>query len=186
MLGTSTPADAPLYVTVKPVEAAPVTVAVPANPAIALIAVVRLAFVYGSAAAADHGRVVAADPELERRDVRRPCRRPSWRGRRSALVYWNVRGVGTAVIVTRAVVAGDADARDRRPCRRPSGCARPPCGSSPWCRTRSRPARSSVIVPPPERGEAGDRVRVRERARARDAVDRERAVVAGVRRRPRS
>ena len=43
MLGTSTPADAPPYVTVKPVDAAPVTVTVPAKPGIALIAAWMLA-----------------------------------------------------------------------------------------------------------------------------------------------
>jgi hypothetical protein len=40
---TSTPADAPVNVTVKPVDVAPVTVAVPGKPAMPLIAVVRFA-----------------------------------------------------------------------------------------------------------------------------------------------
>ena len=44
--GTSTPAEAPLYVIVKPVDAAPVTVAVPGKPGTALIAVVRFALLY--------------------------------------------------------------------------------------------------------------------------------------------
>ena len=44
-LGTSVPAAAPLYVTVKPVVAVPVTVAVPAKPGIAANAAVRSAFV---------------------------------------------------------------------------------------------------------------------------------------------
>ena len=89
-----------MYVIVKPVDAAPVTVAVPAKPGIALIAVVRFALLYGSAGAADQVGVVAADPDAERREVRQPSRRRSWRGRGVASVYWNVRGVGTAVIVT--------------------------------------------------------------------------------------
>jgi hypothetical protein len=45
---TSTPAEAPVNVTVKPVEPAPVTVAVPGNPAMPLIAVVRFALEYWS------------------------------------------------------------------------------------------------------------------------------------------
>ena len=42
MFGTSTPAEAPEYVTVKPVDVAFVTVTVPAKPGIALIAFVRI------------------------------------------------------------------------------------------------------------------------------------------------
>ena len=82
----------------KPVEAAPVTVAVPAKPGIALIAVVRFAFVYGS-----------PPPPITAESLP-PIR--TWNGEKNvavpppelarpaaAAVYWNVRGVGTAVIV---------------------------------------------------------------------------------------
>ena len=98
MFGTSTPAEAPPYVTVKPVDAAPVTVAVPAKPGIALIAAWMLALLYGWLEPPIDGRVVAADPDLERRGERRRCRRPSWRGRSAAAVYSKLRGEGTAVI----------------------------------------------------------------------------------------
>ena len=47
MFGTSTPADAPEYESVKPGAVALVTVTVPAKPAMPLIAVVRFAAVYG-------------------------------------------------------------------------------------------------------------------------------------------
>ncbi len=45
---TSTPAEAPVNVTVNPVFAAFVTVAVPGKPAMALIAVVRFTALYCS------------------------------------------------------------------------------------------------------------------------------------------
>ena len=48
MFGTSVSAEAPPYVTVKPVAAAPVTVTVPAKPAMPLMAVWMLVLVYAS------------------------------------------------------------------------------------------------------------------------------------------
>src|SRR4051812_32471861 len=93
------PADAPVYVTVKPAAAAPVTVAPPAKPAIALIAAWMFAFEYAWLAppiTADSwppirtwkGDEYVAVPPPE---LARPV---------AATVYSKLRGVGTAVIVT--------------------------------------------------------------------------------------
>ena len=84
--------------TVKPVEAAPVTVAVPAKPGIALIADVRFAFVYASPLPPmtaeslppirtwnGEKNVIVPPPELARPAV--------------GFVYVNVRGDGTDVTV---------------------------------------------------------------------------------------
>ena len=104
------PADAPVNVTVKPVDAAPVTVAVPAKPGDAV----------------DRGREVRVgvrDPALPTTTESLPPNR-SWNGEvyvtvpppalarpETAFVNSKLRGVGTAVIVTGVVVVA---ARRRR------------------------------------------------------------------------
>ena len=63
--GTSTFADAPANVSVKPGVAAPADVTVPAKPGIALTAAATLALLT-RASQAEHGGVLAADLDLER------------------------------------------------------------------------------------------------------------------------
>src|SRR5262245_15588863 len=98
MLGTSVPADAPPYVTANPVEAAPATVAVPAKPAMPLIAVSRFAFEYGGRRPP---RTTGSFPPIRTWNGEKNvavAAAPPEAARPATAVYSKLRAVGTAVI----------------------------------------------------------------------------------------
>jgi hypothetical protein len=97
MFATSVPAAAPLYVTLKPVDAAPVTVTVPAKPGIALIAAVRFALLYGwpdppiTAESLPPTRTLNGEKNVE-------LPPPELASPDTGAMYSKLRGVGTPVI----------------------------------------------------------------------------------------
>ena len=174
MFGTSWPADAPVKVTVKPVAAAPVTVAVPAKPAIALIAAV-------DSRSCTRARCLRRRPSCCPRCARGTARstRPSAsrvrkRARDRVLERPRRRDGGDR---ERAVVAADADSGDR------DDVAHRPVVSGSRLDRRRRSGRVRARHGGSHGSTAGDlkpcdAVRVLDGPRARDCRDREGSVVA--------
>ena len=133
---------------------------------------------YGSPGAADQVGVVAADPDAERREVRRRAAAGVGEAAGDQRVLERPRG-RDGRDRDRAVVAGDADARDRHDVADRAAVRRRVVRIVAVVPDELAPGTAGVTVPPPETGRPATGFVYWNDRRRRDGRDREGAVVAG-------